>query len=410
MHIRWTIATLLFLSVVVNYLDRQCLSVLAPVITKELGLSQLEYSRVLNAFLLAYTAMYLGSGFLVDRWGTRKSLGVFMAWWSVSNMLHAFASNVWSLGAFRFLLGLGEPGNFMAAFRAISECYEKQHRAFVNGLLNAGASIGAMLAPVAVTWLYLRFSWRGAFVICGVLGLLWLIPWLRVYRPLLERQASGLTDGRNWKQYLRVKQTWGLFGARLLSDPVWWFYLFWLPKYLVEQRGFTVQQMALVAWMPYLTADLGAMGGGWLSGKLVSRGWDVVAARRAVMVPASLVMPLSALVGFTPSSVVAVGIICLVTFAHMAWKTNLATVTNDIYPAAVVGRMSGIFAFGNGLGGMLFTELTGQVVGTVGYAWIFVAMGVLHPLGLLIFRALVKGGFGDGGLGVTNAGRAEGCA
>lgn len=393
MELRWGIATLLFLSVVINYLDRQCLSVLAPVITKELGLSTLEYSRVLNAFLAAYTAMYLGSGFLVDRWGTRKSLGIFMGWWSVANALHAFASNVWSLGAFRFLLGLGEPGNFMAAFRAISECYEKQHRAFVNGLLNAGSSLGAMIAPVAVTWLYGQLSWRGAFVVCGVLGLLWLVPWLYYYKPLLAAPQMVAGGVGNWKDYVGKPQSWGLFLSRFLSDPVWWFYLFWLPKYLVDQRGFTLQEMALVAWLPYLSADLGAMFGGWLSGLLVTRGWDVLRARRAVMLPAACLMPASMLVGFTPSPVFAVALICLVTFAHMAWKTNLSTVTNDLYPTGVVGRMSGIFAFGNGFGGMLFTELTGQVVQGFGYSWIFVLMGVLHPLAFLVFRFLVRGPF-----------------
>ncbi len=387
---RWWIASLLFLSVVINYIDRQCLSILAPVITKELHLTNLEYSRVLNAFLLAYTLMYVGSGFLVDRWGTRKSLGIFMAWWSAANALHAFAGNVWSLGAFRFLLGLGEPGNFMAAFRAISECYEKQHRALVNGLLNAGSSVGAMAAPFLVTWLYAQLSWRGAFVVCGALGLVWLVPWLWVYRPLLPPAAQTQATYGDWKRYLAEPQSWGLFLSRFLSDPVWWFYLFWLPKYLVDQRGFTLQEMALVAWMPYLSADLGAMFGGWLSGHLIGRGWPVLHARRAVMLPAALIMPVSMFIGFTSSSALSIALICLVTFAHMAWKTNLATVTNDLYPTAVVGRVSGLFAFGNGLGGMLFTELTGQVVGGFGYNWIFVFMGVLHPLGFAVFRTLVR--------------------
>jgi ACS family hexuronate transporter-like MFS transporter len=361
------------------------------VITKELGLSSLEYSRVLNAFLFAYTAMYLGSGFLVDRWGTRKSLGIFMGWWSVANALHAFAGNVWSLGAFRFLLGLGEPGNFMAAFRAISECYEKQHKAIVNGLLNAGSAVGAIAAPILVPWLAEQYSWRGAFVICGALGLLWLWPWLRYYRPLIPAGPKEVAAA--WRDYLFTPQSWGLFLARFLSDPVWWFYLFWLPKYLVDQRGFTMKEMAMVAWMPYLSADLGAMFGGWLSGHLVARGWDVLRARRTVMLPFALLMPASVLIGYTPSSGWALAIICLVTFAHMAWKTNLATVTNDIYPLGVVGRMSGVFAFGNGLGGMLFTELTGQVVEGFGYTAIFVFMGGLHPLGFLLFRALVRRGF-----------------
>jgi ACS family hexuronate transporter-like MFS transporter len=390
MERRWWIAGLLFLSVIINYIDRQCLSVLAPVITKELGLTPTGYANILNVFQLAYTAMYIGSGFLVDRWGARVSLAVFMGWWSVANALHGFATSAFSLGAFRFLLGLGEPGNFMAGFRAISECFHKEERALANGLLNAGSSVGAMIAPFLVTWLYLQMSWRGAFVICGVLGVLWIVPWMLLYRPLESVVIAPAKPGA-WREYLKLPQSWGLFGSRFLSDPVWWFYLFWLPKYLVDARGFTLQEMALVAWMPYLSADLGAMFGGWMSGVLISRGWNVLAARKAVMLPAAMVMPVSLVVATTPSSTIAIASICLVTFAHMVWKTNLATVTNDLYPTQVVGSVSGMFAFGNGLGGLLFTALTGWLVQYSGYYWVFAFMGVLHPLAFLVFRGLVRG-------------------
>ena len=393
MHIRWWIATLLFLSVIINYIDRQCLSVLAPVITKELNLSPTGYANILNAFQAAYTIMYLGSGLLVDRWGAKLSLTVFMGWWSVANALHAFAANAWGLGAFRFLLGLGEPGNFMAGFRAISECYVKQERALVNGLLNAGASVGAMIAPFLVTWLYAELSWRGAFVICGALGLVWIVPWWLVYRPLQPQQDRPLPlpFAILWRDYLKLPQSFGLMGSRFLSDPVWWFYLFWLPKYLVDARGFTLEQMAMVAWMPYLSADLGAMFGGWMSGRLIAKGWNTLSARTAVMLPAALVMPVSLIVATTPSSAIAIATICVVTFAHMAWKTNLATVTNDLYPTQVVGSVSGVFAFGNGLGGLLFTALTGWLVQYSGYFWVFAFMGVLHPLAFIVFRGLVRG-------------------
>lgn len=384
------IAVLLFLSVVINYIDRQCLSVLAPVITKELQLTPTGYAAILNWFQVAYTVMYVGSGLLVDRWGAKVSLGVFMGWWSVANALHAFATNAAGLGVFRFLLGLGEPGNFMAGFRAISDCFQKQERAMVNGLLNAGSSVGAMVAPFLVTWLYGQLSWRGAFVVCGALGVVWIPLWLASYEPL-DGGAVRKAKPAGWQRHLWLPQSFGLMGSRFLSDPVWWFYLFWLPKYLVDARGFTLKEMALVAWMPYLSADLGAMAGGWASGVLIGRGWDVVRARTAVMLPAALMMPVSLIVGTTPSATVAIGGICLVTFAHMAWKTNLSTVTNDLYPAEVVGSVSGVFAFGNGLGGLLFTALTGWVVEVSGYFWVFALMGVLHPLAFLVFRGLVRG-------------------
>ncbi|WP_031499596.1 MFS transporter [Bryobacter aggregatus] len=390
MHLRWWIAGLLFLSVVINYIDRQCLSVLAPIITKELNLSPTGYATILNAFQAAYTFMYVGSGLLVDRWGTKISLTVFMSWWSIANALHAFATNAFGLGASRFLLGLGEPGNFMAGFRVISECYAKQERALVNGLLNAGSSVGAMIAPFLITWLYAQLSWRGAFVVCGALGLLWIIPWWLIYRPLLPIAQAPEEKPAGWTAYLRLPQSFGLLSARFLSDPVWWFYLFWLPKYLVEGRGFSMQDMALVAWMPYLSSDLGAMFGGWMSGHLIGRGWDTLRARRAVMLPAALVMPISIVVAFVQSSAIAIACICIVTFAHMVWKTNLSTVTNDLYPVQVIGSVSGVFAFGNGLGGLLFTALTGWLVQYSGYFWVFALMGILHPLAFLLFRGFVR--------------------
>ena len=194
-----------------------------------------------------------------------------------------------------------------------------------------------------------------------------------------------------WIDLLRFRQTWGLFWARFLSDPVWWFYLFWLPKYLVEQRGFTMVEMGRLAWLPYLTADAGSIFGGVLSGYLVKREWPVLKARSAGMLPFALLMPLSIVIAFTPSTPVTLLIICIVTFAHMAWKTNLMTLTNDIYPTRVVGSVSGLAAFGNGLGGAIFTYLTGHIVQRFSCNSIFIIMGFLHPAAYLIFMLLVRG-------------------
>lgn len=404
-HIRWWIAGLLFLSTVINYVDRQVLSIVAPTLTKELGLSPVDYANILNAFLVAYTLMYLGSGVLVDRWGTRTALAAFVGWWSVANMLHAFARNAMQLGGFRLLLGIGEPGNFMAGARAISEWYLPKERAFVNGLVQAGATVGAVISPPLVVFLVKQFGdWRIAFVLTGAVGFLWLAAWLFFYhlpanhpritdeeRTLILGVQPKVTPPRvPWLSLLKFRQTWGLLLGRFFSDPVWWFYLFWLPKFLVEKRGFTMEEVGLLAWMPYLTADIGAITGGVLSGHLVKRGWPVLGARSAGMWPFALLMPLSLLVPYAQSKTGVLAVICIVTFAHMAWKTNIMTITNDIYPTHVVGSLAGIVAFGNGLGGTLFTWLVGWIVQHYSYDSIFFIMGFMHPVAYLVFRYLVR--------------------
>jgi ACS family hexuronate transporter-like MFS transporter len=390
-RLRWHVAILLFLSTVINYIDRQTLSVVAPILKTEMGITDLAYSRILTAFLAAYTLMYLGSGFLVDRFGTKRTLAVLMAWWSAANILHATVRGPWSLAGFRLLLGLGESGNFMAAFKAISEWFEPKQRAFVNGLVQAGASIGGILAPPVITVIVAHWGWRAAFVVTGLIGYVWIAAWLWVYRQApASMTAPAKPSSNRWREMLRYPQTWGLFLSRFLSDPVWWFYLFWLPKYLVEQRGFTVWEMGMLAWIPYLTADLGALFGGWLSDFKVRRGKEPIAARRSAMWPFAMLMPLSLVVAYSPSRVVSLAMICVVTFAHMAWKTNLTTLTNDIYPVEVVGSVAGIVAFGNGLGGTLFTAAVGPVVTHLGYDWIFIVMGCLHPLAFLVVRRLVR--------------------
>jgi len=403
-HLRWYIAALLFASTVINYIDRQALSVVAPILTKELGISDLEYGYILQAFLLAYTIMYVVSGILVDRWGTRISLAVFVSWWSVSNALHMFVGSALQLAGFRFLLGLGEPGNYNAAGRAASEWYPPKERAFINGLINAGSAVGAILAAPLVVWLTIHYGWRASFLVTGALGFVWLAFWLLLYQlpekhPLITaeelgriqsfRAAASPAPRASWGSLWKQREVWGLLLARFFSDPVWWFYLFWMPKYLVEQRGFTMAQLGLFAWLPYLTSDLGALSGGYVSGRLIGGKRTTLQARYATMLPAVLFMPASIAIAYVHSSAVALAIICTITFCHQVWKTNLMTITNDIYPVELVGSVSGIVSLGSGLGGMLFMNLTGQMVETFSYTSIFVIMGFLHPVAYLVCRWLV---------------------
>jgi len=412
-HLRWYIAALIFTSTVINYVDRQTLSVVAPVLTTELNITPVEYGNILQAFLVAYTVMYVVSGMLVDRWGTRVSLAAFVVWWSVSNVLHMAARSAFQLGLFRFLLGVGEPGNYMAAARAISEWYPPRERAFVNGLVNAGSAIGAVIAVPLVTWLTLRHGWRFAFLATGAAGFVWVVFWLLLYR--LPERHPYLTEGElrhireaqrgrpaapavRWADLWKQREVWGLLLARFFSDPVWWFYLFWMPKYLVEQRGFTLAEVGMIAWLPYLTSDLGSLAGGYISGRLLGGRRTVLEARYLTMLPSVMFMPASIAIAYTSSSTLVLALICGITFCHQVWKTNLMTMTNDIYPVESVGSVSGIVSLGSGLGGVLFMNLTGRVVEAFSYNWLFVLMGLLHPLAYGICRVLVSAAAPGGGV------------
>lgn len=386
---RWAIAALLFLATVINYIDRQTLSVLASTVTAELHLSNVDYSNILTAFLVPYTAMYIVSGWLADRWGSRASLAVFMAWWSAANALHGFARGALSLGAFRFLLGMGESGNFMAAGKAISEWFPPQERALANGLINAAASTGAILAPPIIAATTALLGWRAAFIATGACGFLWLGLWFAIYRKQPAVSAEAKKQKVRYADLLRAKQSWGLLFARVFADPVWWFYLFWLPKYLQEVRHFSLAQVALFAWMPYLTADLGSVAGGWLSGKLIPKAGDALRARRWTMIPCAVLMPIGIAVAYLPAPQ-AMAVICTVTFLHMAWKTCLMTMTNDVYPVSITGSAAGIVGLGSGLGGALSTPIVGRIVDSFGYDTVFWLMGFLHPIATLLVFLTVQ--------------------
>lgn len=407
-NVRWRIVALLFAATVINYIDRQTLSVLAPEITGELGISDIEYSRIVQAFLICYAGMYLVWGRIIDRWGTRLALAISMVWWSLANAGHALSRGALGLGAFRALLGLGESGNFLAAEKAISEWFPPRERGLANGLVNAAASTGAILAPPLIVLIFTLWGWRTAFVVTGATGFAWLAFWLRWYwipsrhprvtreeRDLIETSASDShREAIRWIELFGFRQTWALFLSRVLADPVWWFYLFWLPKYLSDERGFSIIAIGLTTWVPFLTADLGAIAGGWLSGRLIGRGMPPVTARKWIMLPAAAVMPLSLIVPTSDSSVVAVTAICGVTFAHMVWKTNLMTMTNDVYPTPVVGSAAGIVGLGSSLGGVIFTGITGVVVEQYSYAAIFYVMAFLHPVALGVLHGLARGSVG----------------
>ncbi len=405
--LRWIIAGLIFVNTVFNYVDRQTLSVLAPQITKDLQINNIEYGYIVQAFLMAYTAMFIFAGLLIDRWGVKLVYGAATAWWSIAEILHALVHSSIGLGVSRFLLGIGESFNFIAATAVASEWYPPKERALLNGLANAAAVTGAIITPPLVVWLALQWGWRAAFVVTGLFGFVWLAGWLVLYHlpekhPWITKEEltviQAVTPGSatpenpkaKWLDLVKGRAVWGLILARLFSDPVWWFYLFWLPKYLTESRGMSMTQMSAVVWVPYLASDFGSIVGGWCSGFLIRRGWEIMAARRAVMLASVSLMPVGLFIAWMGSPYLAIGIICIVLFAHMSWKTNLMTLTNDLFPRPVVASVAGILSTGSGAGGALFTMLVGYVIQSYSYVPVFVMMAFMHPVSYLFVHWMVR--------------------
>ncbi len=389
---RWVVAALLFFSTVINYMDRQNLSILARTIQNDLHISDIEYSYVVQAFLLAYTISYVFAGRITDRLGTRVSMACFVVWWSIADMLTSFTRGVYSLGAFRFLLGIGEPGNYTAAPKAVSEWFPAKERGLVIGIYTAGATLGAAIAPPVVAWLSSLFGWRTVFLFTGSLGLIWVIPWLLIYRTPPQPPAPPAPANTSaWREALSRRETWFLLFGRMLTDPVWYFYLFWFPKYLADARHLSLGEVGRIAWIVYVGADIGCIFGGWASGHLIKRGFLPEKSRIYGMAIAAVLLPFGPLVAFVQSPLHAVLIAAVAAFGHMCWQINLGTLIVDIFPQRLVGTVFGLVAAGSGFGGMVSSNLVGRLVTNYSYTPVFLAMGVLHPIAwFLIWRYGIK--------------------
>lgn len=395
--LRWWIAGMLFLTSILNYLDRQTLSILAPTIQGELSLSEEDYALVVNCFLVAYTAATLLSGRIVDRLGVRLSLAIFVCWWSIANILTAFARSQISLGVFRACLGLGEAGNWTAAPKAVAEWFRPKERGIAVGAYTLGATMGATLAPVVVTSLAASHGWQSAFVVTGLLGIVWLAPWLWLCRaprthPLLrERERDLLPETSShrgeppepWLAVLGRREVWSLMVARMLTDPVWYFYQFWFAKYLHAERG--VSQLGLsITFVIFLAADIGCLAGGWFSGRLIGRNLPAPAARLWIMLLGAALMPLSVLVPLTGALSVALAAGMIVAFAHMAWLINLSALVVDVIPARSLATTFGVIATGSALGGMVMNAAVGRLVTHASYLPAFLVMAALHPVAIAL--------------------------
>jgi ACS family hexuronate transporter-like MFS transporter len=389
-RLRWAILALLFASTVLNYVDRQTLSILAPEVQRDLGMSDLDYARVVQYFLIAYTLAYLGAGWVTDRLGPRLTLALFVGWWSLANMATGLVRNTAQLGLARTALGLGEAGNYTAAPKAVSEHFPPEERAFALGTYTAGAMVGATIAPPLIAWLALSYGWRAAFLATGALGFIWLAGWLLVYPRKQEGAAAEARAPTPWRAILRERPVWGFALARMIADPVWYFYLFWFPKYLIDERGLTLVGVAQLAWIVYLAADFGSIGGGLFSDRLIRRGTAPPRSRLIGMGLAAALAPVGLLiatgVGLGPTLAFA----AVVAFAHLVFQVNLGTLIVDIYPPRVVATVFGLIAAGSGLGGIFSTQIVGALVTANSYGSIFLLMGVLHPVACLIAWASLR--------------------
>lgn len=395
---RWIVLGLLFLASVINFIDRQSLSILARTIQNELGISDLGYSTVVQLFLFAYMLSFLVVGWVTDRLGIRLSMTLFIAWWSLSNMLTGLATSLRSLGAARFLLGAGESGLYTVAPKVVGELFPPAQRGFAVGVYTAGATIGATVAPPLLAWLATGYGWRGAFFITGTLGLFWIVPWLWFYRPAptvavkataVAAPVSAAEANWRWWRVFVYPEALMLLAARTLTDPVWHFVLFWFPKYLTDVHKMSLPELGRIAWLVYLAADIGCVAGGLLSGRMIKRGLRPTEARKWTMTIAAMLIPCSALVPLFSTKLAIMTLVSIVALAHMTWIVTLTTLAVDLFPARRLGALFGVIAAGSGLGGMLFTNLVGRLVTHISYSPVFVIMGFLHPIALLLIWRVV---------------------
>jgi len=378
---QWPLLGLIFVVTIINYLDRAILGVLLPEIRGELQIGTRTYGNINFAFQMAYAAGALIGGKLLDKFGTRIGYAAAAAFWSAAATLSGLAGNVLQFGFFRALLGLGESANFPACNKAAAEIFAPAQRANVMGIANFGANLANVFGPPLFVWLALSFDWRTCFALIGGIGFLWVPAWLWAYRLGLPSSGSAelLQAQMPMKAVLRYRQTWGYALAKFLTDPVWWFYLYWIPTYLNDIRHFTAAQRAAALTAVYAVSSVGALLGGVISGRLIESGWQVGKARKTVMGICALMMPLTALGVVVESASLAVLLFSLATAIHSAWMTNLFTTPADVFPRHGVGSANGVGACVGALGGALFSGLIpGRVIPVAGYVPVLVTMSCFY--------------------------------
>jgi ACS family hexuronate transporter-like MFS transporter len=392
--VRWRIAVLVSAAIAISYLDRQTLAVAVNAIAKDIPLTNQQFSTLQSAFLFSYAFMYAGGGKLTDALGTRRGFTVIMIFWSLACASHALALSFAMLAVSRFLLGIGEGGGFPAATRAVAEWFPTDERASAMGIINAGTAVGAVIAPPLIAIILSFLSWRWIFVITGTLGLLWTAWWRLSYSSPQDSKVSGQSAGEfaahlRWIDLLRIPEVWGMVAAKFLSDAAWYFYLFWLPKYLYDARGFDIKAVGAFAWIPYAAAGIGCLVGGWFSSYLVRREFSLSFARKLALGLSAAVMPLVIFVPYVAVSW-AIAIFSVAYFGQQSWSTLVMVLPTDLLPRRVVGSVAGLVGFGGAMGGIAFGQLVGYWLDHgIGYSVVLTLAGMFHVVAFVIILVAI---------------------
>jgi MFS transporter, ACS family, hexuronate transporter len=401
-HLRWYICALLFFAATINYLDRQVIATLKPMLQQEGIWDEIGYSWVVFSFQTAYAIGLLIAGRVMDWLGTRKGFSLSVIFWSIAAMGHALASTVMGFSFWRFALGLGEAGNFPASIKTVAEWFPKKERALATGIFNAGTNVGILVAAAIVPPITLAFGWKWAFVVTGLIGFLWLVVWLALYRrpeehtrlspeerALIQSDPPDKEARIPWMRLFPHRQTWAFAIGKFMTDPIWWIYLFWLPDFLNKNYGIDLKNIGLPLIVVYLIADVGSVAGGWLSSTLIKRGWTINGARKTAMLICAIAVVPVVFAANASNLWVAVLLVGLAAAAHQGWSANLFTTTSDMFPRKAVGSIVGIGGMAGAIGGMLISKIVGYILQWTGsYVPIFIIAGSTYLIALLIVHLL----------------------
>ena len=382
----WLLCVLLFFSAALCFLDRQVLSVLAPQIIAEFGMTNTGYSRVVFAFVLSYTLMLVFGGRVLDVLGTRRGLAISVGFWSLASAAHAFVIGPWTLGLARFFLGAGEGPAIPGAIKGAVEWMEPKRRGLAVGLVTSGASLGSLIAPPLVVWTASHLGWRGAFAATAALGAIWLAAWLLAFRGLPAAASRPVADhpASSWRALLARREVRRLLAARFFFDPVFYFYMFWIPQYLSRERGLSLTEIGAWIWIPFVGLEIANLAAGQASDMFVARGWPRARARLTLMLVAALLTPASFCVALAGTTGLAIALMAVLMFAHGIWITNFMTLVGDTVDSRDVATTVGLTGFCGGIAGMLSNLVIGPVVDNYSFTPIFLASAVVYPIAWLI--------------------------